>query len=378
MRPLDGIRVVEIGQVIAAPYATTLLADMGAEVIKVERPPSGDSARDPSVTDMRGFSATFLAFNHNKRSVVLDLKAEADYGRLCELVRGSDVVVSNVIPATAARLRLDHDSLKRVNSRIVTCSISGFGYDSPNAELPSYDLIHQAMAGYMQLTGAPDDPPVRVGIPLADLAAGLFAAYGILAALRARDITGEGDSISIAMHDCMLSLLTYQAMMYLTAGIEPQRMGSAHEFVIPWQAFETADGHMVVASRSNFQWAPFCEAIALPDLAGDARFTTNDLRLLHRADLESILADQLRRATTEHWMTALRARNVPCSPVNSLREAFADPHVEVRAMVNQFEQPKLGTVKLPANPVHFRNAQLAEPTPAPALGADNDVVFGSR
>lgn len=374
MRPLDDIRVLELGQVIAAPYGSLLLADMGAEVIKVERPGIGDSARSPAVTGLSGFSGAFLTFNRNKRSVALDLKDPGDYRSFEALVRSADVVLDNYVPSVARRLRIDHDSLVRINPRIISCSISGFGADSPHADKPSYDLVHQALTGYMRLSGSEGDPPTRLGIPLADLAAGLFAAYGVLGAIRNRDRTGHGDAISISMYDCLISLLTYQATMHFASGQEPRRMGSAHEFVIPWQAFETSDGHVVVAARAAHFWVEFCTAAGLDQLVDDPRFQTNQQRLKHRDELEEILNARMREQTTAHWVEVLSAARVPSAPVRGIGQALRDPHVDVRGMVQEYEHPEAGTVRFVSNPVQFAGIPRLDPLAPPDLGADDGML----
>lgn len=374
MRPLDGIRVLELGQVIAGPYASLLLADLGAEVIKVERPGTGDSARSPDVTGVAGFSGAFATFNRNKRSVTLDLTDPADYHAFARLVRTADVVLYNYPPAVARKLRIDPQSLEAINPRVITCAISGFREGSPHADLPSYDLVHQAFTGYLLLSGREEDPPVRFGIPLADLATALFAAYGTLGALRKRDQTGQGETVSVSMYDSLISLLTYQATMFFLTGQEPARMGSAHEFVMPWQAFRTADGHIVIAARANHFWRAFCEAVGLPELVTDPRFADNTRRLAHRDELESLLDNHLRQRSTAEWMAVLVPAGVPAAPVRSVGEALTDPHLAASGMVQEYQHPAIGTVRLVANPVRFSSMATVTPQPPPELGADQWLV----
>jgi crotonobetainyl-CoA:carnitine CoA-transferase CaiB-like acyl-CoA transferase len=373
---MEGIRVLELGQVISAPYAGLLLADLGAEVIKIERPGVGDSARDAQVTDMHGHSATFVTFNRNKKSVALDLSEEGDYSAFLSLVARSDVVLSNLLPPAARRLGVDPDTLRRHNPRLITCMITSYGSSAPESEHPSYDLIHQALSGFMMLNGQESDPPIRMGIPLADLAAGMFSAYGVLGALQGRERTGRGDSIDISMYECMIHLLSYQATMYLTAGIIPQRMGSAHEYVVPWQAFQTLDGWLVVAARANHFWSAMCTAMRLEHLGADPRFADNTARLSNRHVLEAILAEEFRRDDTGTWLKRLVAAGVPTAPVRTVPEALDAEAERPGGLIHTASHPDLGAMRMAGNPVHYAELELVEHLPAPELDADREVLEG--
>ena len=377
MKPLDGIVVLELGQVVAAPYASLLLADLGADVIKVERPVVGDSSRDAQVTGMHGHSATFLTFNRNKKSIALDLKQSEDYSTFLDLVSRADVVVSNLLPPAARHLKVDPSTLRRHNPRLITCMISSFGSTDPESEKPSYDLIHQALTGFMMLNGENSDPPIRVGVPLADLAAGLFASYGVLAALQGRHITGVGDEVDISMYECMMSLLTYQATMYLTAGIEPRRMGSAHEHVVPWQAFQTADGWIVIAARTNHFWTSVCQAMNLEHLIDDPRFAQNKPRLEHRDELEALLGAKFLTDRTESWLRRLGNAGVPAAEVRTVPEALDIELQRANNIIQSTPHPELGEIKTMSNPVRFADMELVKHGPAPALDQHHPSLIHS-
>jgi crotonobetainyl-CoA:carnitine CoA-transferase CaiB-like acyl-CoA transferase len=367
--PLRGVRVIEIGQVISAPYAGLLLADLGAEVIKVEPPVVGDSARNPAVTGIGDHSATFVTFNRNKKSVALDLKDPRQYAAFCELVRSADVVVSNVLPKVAATLRITAADLRELNPRLVTCWIRGFRESDPRSDEPSFDLTHQALAGYMLMEGRPGDPPLRVCIPFADLSAAQFAVNAILAALFARAESGQGEDIEVPMYDTMLSLLTYTATLYLNTGKEPARMGSAHEYTAPWQAVLAADGYLVVAVRSEKFWQRFCTAIGQPDLVSDPRFADNQSRLLHRDEMTEVLNAAFRPQTIEYWLTQLRGAGVPAAPVRTVHQALAEVVAEDNDLIRRFDHPHLGPMQVIGNPIRFGGMSTVEVLPPPDLGA---------
>jgi crotonobetainyl-CoA:carnitine CoA-transferase CaiB-like acyl-CoA transferase len=366
--PLRGIRVIELGQVISAPYAGLLLADLGAEVIKVEPPGVGDSARNPAVTGIGDHSATFVTFNRNKKSVALNLKDPDQYAAFCELIRSADVLVSNVLPKVASTLRITAAELRDLNPRLVTCWIRGFRESDPRSDEPSFDLTHQALAGYMLMEGRPGDPPLRVCIPFADLSAAQFAVNAILAALFARTQSGQGEDIEVPMYDTMLSLLTYTATLYLNTGKEPARMGSAHEYTAPWQAVLAADGDLVVAVRSDKFWQRFCTAIGQPDLERDPRFTDNQSRLAHRDEMTEVLNAAFRTRTVEYWLTQLRSAGVPAAPVRTVGEALSEVITEDNDLIRQFDHPHLGSMQVIGNPIRFAAMSTVGVLPPPDLG----------
>jgi crotonobetainyl-CoA:carnitine CoA-transferase CaiB-like acyl-CoA transferase len=377
--PLSGIRVIEVGQVISAPYAGLLLADLGAEVIKVEPPGDGDSARNPAVTGIGDHSATFVTFNRNKKSVALDLKDADQYAAFRELVRGADVLLSNVLPGAAGRLRIDSETLHEINPRLIVCWIRGFRRDDLRSDEPSFDVTHQALAGYMLMEGRPGDPPLRVCVPIADLSAAQFAVNAILAALYARTESGRGEDIEIPMYDTMLSLLTYSATLYLNTAKEPARMGSAHEYTAPWQAMSASDGDVVVAVRSEKFWRRFCLAIGRPELAGDPRFLTNQRRLERRDEMTEVLNTVFRTRTVDDWLRLLRDAGVPVARVRTVAEALDEAVAEKSDLLQTLEHPALGPMQVVGNPIRFVEMSLVEVLPPPELdgaAAEFGVVDG--
>lgn len=371
---LEGVRVLELGQIIAGAYGGQILSDLGAEVIKVEGP-EGDLGRNPSVAPYRGQSGVFLTLNRNKQSVRLDLKTEAGRNVFYDLVGVSDVVVDNFRPGVLERLEIDYPTLSRINPRLVQCSVTGFGASGAYRDYPAFDLIVQAMSGHMSLTGEPGRPPVREGIPLADLSGGLFAGHGILAALFDRERTGRGRRVEISMFDAMLSLLGYVATMWLTNGELPERQGSAHEYMVPWQAFPASDGDIVVATREEGFWRRLCAALGEPGLADDPRFATNARRVEHKVTLIPYLERVFRTRSVAEWLERLRAAQVPVAPVNRLDRAFAEPPVEEREMIVEYVHPDVGTVRLPGNPIKMSGAPGTICHPAPRLGEHTEAVL---
>lgn len=374
MHPLEGVRILELGQIIAGTYGGQVLSDLGAEVIKIEAP-EGDLGRIPSVAPYKGVSALFLTFNRNKKSVVINLKSEAGRALFYDLVKVSDVVIDNFRAGVLQRLKVDYASLSAVNPRIIQCSVTGFGLDGAYKDYPALDLIIQAISGYLAITGEPGRPPARVGIPLADLCGGIFSCEGILAALYQRERTGKGCRLETSMFDGMLNLLSYMATHYLCTGEVPAPQGSAHEFTVPWQAFQAKDGYIVIATRQENFWRKLCEVLGDPGLASDPRFATNPARLKHRATLVPLIEGIIRTRTVAEWLRNLRAAEVPAAPVNNLDGAFAEPPVAERDMIVEYDHPEAGRVRLPGNPIRFAHAGRTPSLPAPQLGEHTDVVL---
>jgi len=370
--PLQGVRVLELGQIIAGTYGNQVLSDLGAEVIKVETP-EGDLGRIPSVAPYRGLSALFLTFNRNKKSIVINLKTDAGREIFHELVKVSDVVVDNFRPGVLERLKVDYATLSRINPRIIQCSVTGFGEAGAYRDYPALDLIIQAISGHMAITGEPGRPPVRVGIPLADMSGGIYSCKGILAALYARERTGRGQRVEVSMFDAMLNLLSYIATLWLTGGVLPRPPGSAHEYSVPWQAFEAKDGHIVVATRQEGFWRKLCSALAEPGLAEDPRFASNAERIAHREALVPRLERIFRTRTVADWLERLRAAEVPAAPVNNLDGAFAEPPVAEREMIVEYDHPEVGRVRLPGNPIKMSDMTGTPSQPAPRLGEHTDA-----
>jgi crotonobetainyl-CoA:carnitine CoA-transferase CaiB-like acyl-CoA transferase len=371
--PLDGVRVLELGQVIAGTFGGVILADLGAEVIKVEGP-EGDIGRNPSVAPYRGHSGLFLTLNRNKKSLVVNLKVEPGRTLFYDLVKVSDVVVDNFRPGVLERLQIDYPTLSRINPRIIQCSVTGFG-GGVYRDYPAFDLIVQAMSGHMAITGEPGRPPAREGIPMADLSGGIFACHGILAALYDRERTGQGRRVELSMLDAMLALLGYVGTMWLTNGELPPPPGSAHEYMVPWQAFAASDGYLVVATREEGFWRRLCAVLDEPALADDPRFATNARRVEHKAVLVPHLEAVFRTRTVARWLERLRAAQVPAAPVNHLDGAFAEPPVQERQMIVEYEHPDVGKVRLPGNPIKMSGVAGPIASPAPRLGEHTEALL---
>jgi CoA:oxalate CoA-transferase len=372
--PLEGVRILELGQVIAGTYGSQVLSDLGAEVIKVETP-EGDLGRNPSVAPYRGLSGLFLTLNRNKQSIVINLKTEAGRNIFYDLVKISDVVVDNFRPGVLERLQIDYATLSRINPRIIHCSVTGFGTEGAYKNYPAFDIIIQAISGHMAITGEPGRPPARVGIPLADLSGGIYSCKGILAALFDRERTGKGRRVELSMFDAMLALLGYMGTMWLTNGELPQPPGSAHDYTVPWQAFEASNGYVVVATRQEVFWRKLCGVLEDSVLADDPRFATNALRVKNRAMLVPQLERIFRTRTVADWLERLRAAEVPAAPVNNLDGAFAEPPVAEREMIVEYDHPDVGKVRLPGNPIKMSGVTGTISRPAPRLGEHTDAVL---
>jgi crotonobetainyl-CoA:carnitine CoA-transferase CaiB-like acyl-CoA transferase len=372
--PLAGVRILELGQIIAGTYGSQVLSDLGAEVIKVETP-DGDLGRNPSVAPYKGLSGLFLTLNRNKQSIVVNLKSEAGRRVFYDLVKVCDVVIDNFRPGVLERLRIDYKTLARINPRIIQCSVTGFGSEGVYKNYPALDINIQAISGHMAVTGEPGRPPVRVGIPLADMSGGIYSCKGILAALFDRERTGKGRRIELSMFDCMLALLGYMGTMWLTNGELPKPPGSAHDYTVPWQAFAVKDGYIVVATRQENFWRKLCEVLEHPSLADDPRFATNAARVRNRADLLPDLEAIFLTRTVDDWLTRLRAAEVPAAPVNNLDRAFVEPPVAEREMILEYDHPQVGKVKLPGNPIKMSDMGATPSEPAPQLGQHTDAVL---
>jgi crotonobetainyl-CoA:carnitine CoA-transferase CaiB-like acyl-CoA transferase len=372
--PLEGVRILELGQIIAGTYGSQVLSDLGAEVIKVETP-YGDLGRNPSVAPYCGLSGLFLTLNRNKQSIVINLKSDEGRAVFYALVKVCDVVIDNFRPGVLARLKIDYEILSKINPRIIQCSVTGFGSEGAYKNYPALDINIQAISGHMAITGEPGRPPVRVGIPLADMSGGIYSCKGILAALFDRERTGKGRRIELSMFDCMLSLLGYMGTMWLTNGELPKPPGSAHDYTVPWQAFAAKDGYIVVATRQENFWRKLCEALERSALADDPRFATNAQRVKNRASLLPDLEEIFLTRTVDDWLARLRVAEVPAAPVNNLDRAFAEPPVAEREMIVEYEHPEVGKVRLPGNPIKMSDMGSTPSKPAPQLGQHTDAVL---
>jgi glutaryl-CoA transferase len=393
---LAGIRVLDLSRVLAGPWCTQTLADLGADVIKIERPPGpdhpgGDDTRTwgpPFLKDRSGAdtsdSAYYLGTNRNKRSVTVDLASSAGQALIRRMVEHCDVFVENYKVGDMARFGLDATSLLALNPRLVYCSVTGFGQTGPYRERAGYDYAIQGMGGLMSVTGpgrheiaddAPGGGPQKVGVAVADLFTGLYATTAILAALRHRDLTGQGQAIDMALLDSQVAMLANLGAGYLTTGVAPQRAGNAHQNIVPYQVFEVADGHVILAVGNDGQYARFCRVAGRPELATDPRFVRNANRVRNRSILVPLLAAEMKRRPRQDWLSALEQAKVPCGPINDLSEVFADPHVQARQMTVEMSHPRAGPVRLVASPIKLSKTPVQYRLAPPLLGADTEVVL---
>lgn len=380
--PLSHIRVLDLSRVLAGPWAGQLLADLGADVIKVERPGAGDDTRGwgpPYLKDADGNptaeAAYYLSCNRGKRSVTVDMSRPEGQEIIRGLAAQSDVVLENFKVGGLKKYGLDYDSLRQVKSDIVYCSVTGFGQDGPYAKRAGYDFMIQAMGGLMSLTGEPDGMPTKVGVAFADIFTGMYAAVAVLGALAHRDRSGEGQYIDMALLDVQVAVLANQAMNYLVSGQPPARMGNAHPNIVPYQAFATADGHMILAVGNDGQFARFCKLAGRPDLADNPAFATNAARVENRRDLVPMVAAIMAGRTTAEWLSALEAEGIPCGPINTLDQVFADPQVVHRGLKTTLPHPTAGQVDLVSCPIKYSATPAGADTAPPELGQHTDEVL---
>ena len=373
-RALEGLRVLDQTQVMAGPFCAMLLADMGADVIKIE-PPGGEATRAMDLEAAPGVSAPFLAVNRNKRGLVLDLKRAEGVAVLNKLVTTADVLIENYRPGVAARLGVDYPALSALNPRLIYCSISGYGQTGPYAARGGYDLIAQGMSGIMSATGSDGGAPVKVGVPITDLGAGLFALVGILCAVRARRVTGRGQRVDTSLFEAGLALSAWEATEYWFTGQVPRGLGTAHRLNAPYQAFRAADGYFTVGAANDNLFPRFCKILGLDHLVGDARFADVGRRLRNRAELETLIEAVTVHQPRAHWLAQCEAAGVPAGPINSVPEALADPHVRARGMVQALTHPQAGRVSALGNPVKMSLTPPVMAAAAPTLGQDTDAIL---
>jgi crotonobetainyl-CoA:carnitine CoA-transferase CaiB-like acyl-CoA transferase len=379
---LEGIRVLDLSRVLAGPWASQCLADLGAEVIKIEKPGEGDDTRGwgPPFLEgpegARGDAAYFLSANRGKKSVCIDMAKPEGQRLLRELAQQSDIVVENFKVGGLQKYGLDYESLKAVNPRLIYCSITGFGQDGPYAPRAGYDFMIQGMGGLMSVTGQPDGvpgaEPMKVGVAFADIFTGLYGVIGVLAALHHRDRTGQGQHIDMALLDTQVAVLANQASNFLVGGKVPGRLGNAHPNIVPYQAFPTRDGHIILAVGNDRQFREFC---AIAGLSFDARFDTNRGRVENRDELTPAIAKVMATRTTAEWVAALEAAAVPCGPINRLDEVFADEQVKARGLALSLTRPDGTATPSVASPIRFSQTPIAYARAAPALGQDTDAVL---
>ncbi|MCH8200408.1 MAG: CoA transferase [Chloroflexi bacterium] len=373
---LSGVTVLDLTWVLAGPYASMVLADLGADVIKVERPPYGDVGR--STAPYVGHeSAYFFSVNRGKKSICLDLKTEAGRELFLRLAEKADVVMENFTPGTAERLGIGYGALKERNPRLIYSATSGFGQTGPDRERPALDVIVQGMGGIMSITGEPDGPPIRPGASQGDVTAGLFTAIGVLAALQERERSGEGQMLDVSMLDCQIALLENAFARYSATGETPKALGTRHPVTTPFQAFPTADGWIVIALSWGVenQWELFCDRIGKHELIGDPRFETPGLRTEHHAELEPVLIDGLRTKTTAEWLSEFDAIGLPCGPLNDIPHAAEQPQVVAREMLVDVEHPSGVSLRIANSPLRLSRTPGGVKGPPPILGADTDDVL---
>jgi crotonobetainyl-CoA:carnitine CoA-transferase CaiB-like acyl-CoA transferase len=375
--PLSGITVVDLTRVLAGPYCTMLLGDMGAEVIKIERPDGGDDTRGFGPPYLNGESAMFLAINRNKKSLTLNLKRAEAKTILTALLERADVLVENFRPGTMANLGFDYETVRRLNPRLIYCSISGFGQTGPYASRGGYDTIAQAMSGIMSATGHPDMPPAKAGVPIADIGTGMFAAFGIVCAYIARQRTGEGQLVDTSLLDTSIALSLVESATFLAGGELPSPLGSTHRRNAPHGAFRVQDGYIAIAADSAHFWKRFCEILGLESLLHDPQFKTNADRVAHKHRLQEIIEGVTTTQPGRYWLEKLDAADIPCGAVNTYAEVFQDPHVLARDMLVEVEHPVAGTVKMTGLNVKLSRTPGDMRLPAPTLGQHTREILGA-
>ena len=382
--PLHGLRVFDLTRILAGPTCTQILGDLGADVIKVERPGAGDDTRrfaPPFLKDSAGTesgeSAYFASSNRNKRSITLDLTAAEGQDLARRLIAHCDILVENFKHGGLAKYGLGYEQLEADNPGLVYCSITGFGQTGPYASKPGYDVLIQGMGGFMSITGEPEGAPQKAGIPIADLMAGMYAAVAINAALRHRETTGAGQYIDIGMLDTQVAMLTIQGLNYLATGQAPARLGNAHPNIVPYQTFATADGDITLAVGNDGQFQRFCAFAGVPELAEDERFRSNGDRVRHRAELTALLTPVVAAQPSRYWIEGLEAHNVSCGPINTIEQAFADPQIEARGMRIEMPHPALGGDPAPliASPIRMSETPASYRRAPPMLGQHTDEVL---
>ncbi|HEV8662973.1 MAG TPA: CoA transferase [Candidatus Methylomirabilis sp.] len=374
-RPLEGMVVLDATQIMAGPFCTLLLADMGADVIKVERPDGGDDTRRMGPPFIAGESAAFLAMNRNKRSLALDLKREEGKDLFRRLARRADVLVENFRPGTMEKLGLGYEALHEIHPGIIYCSVSGFGRTGPYRLRGGFDLVAQGMSGLISCTGHPGGPPTKVGVPISDLNAGMYAAYGVLCAYIHRLRTGRGQLVDTSLLEGAIAYTFWESAIFFATGENPEPMGSAHRLNAPYQVFRTKDGSLSVGAATQGTWEMLCQAIGRPDLSADPRFRENAARIAHYQELAAILEEVFQQDTTTHWLRRLEEAGVPAGPIYTLAEVYADPHVRAREMAVEVEHPVAGRVQNIGIPVKLSGTPGRIARPAPTLGQHTDEVL---
>lgn len=368
IRPLEGIRVLDLTRVLAGPFATMILGDLGAEIIKVERPGAGDDTRAWGPPFVGEESAYFLSVNRNKKSVAVNIKDPRGVQIILELAGVCDVLVENYLPGKLCEMGLGYEDVSRTNPQLVYCSISGYGQTGPQSDRPGYDSIASAVSGMMHITGPEDGAPVRPGVAMTDLATGLYCHGAIIAALLHRQKTGRGAHIDCNLLSSQVACLTHIAANYLNAGKEARRWGTAHESIVPYQGFKTKDGYLVVAAGNNKQFVRVCKVLGLSHLIEDPKYTTNTLRVQHRRELLHTLSQRLLEENTSDWLRSFDGTGVPVGPINSIQQVFTNPQVAHNGLIQEMTHPTAGHISVPGPAVRFSSFEMGEPTPPPVIG----------
>jgi len=375
MGALDGIKVIELAQIMAGPTCGMLLADMGADVIKVEKLPGGDDTRSYSEPSINGESAAFMMLNRNKRGIAVNLKTAGGLEVVKRLLADADVVTENYRKGTLEKLGLGYDVLEKLNPRLIYCAVSGYGRTGPYADKGGFDLIAQGFSGLMSITGEPGGAPVKSGTPIADINAGIFAALGIVSALLARERTGRGQVVETSLMEAGIQQTYWQSAIYFATGVNPQPSGSAHILTAPYQAFPTADGWINIGGANQANWERIVKVIGHPELAADQRFRTNGDRMRNLEVLTPLIAEALRARPSAEWVRDFEAAGVPVGPVNKIGDMLADPQVKAREMVVEVDHPKAGRVKALGHPVKFSQTPASITRAAPMLGEHTREVL---
>ena len=372
--PLDGIKVLDLTRVLAGPYATMLLGDLGAEVIKIEQPGIGDESRNFGPFK-NGFSLYFMSVNRGKRSITLNLKTERGQAIFKQLLAYTDIVVENFRPGTMQKLGLDYDTLKAEHPSLIYAACSGFGQTGPYAQQGAYDMIIQGMGGIISITGEPEGPPVRVGTSISDITAALFTTIGVLSALHHRSQTGKGQFVDVAMLDSLVAVLENAVVRYFATGEAPKPLGARHPAITPFEAFASADGHVIIALGNDTLWAKFCEHVNRQNLISDERFRTNADRTENHAELFPILSEIMSQRTTDDWIDTLGKIGVPCGPINPMDKVVSHPQVQAREMITRVAHQITGAVEVPGVPIKLSETPGNVDTPAPSLGEHTTEIL---
>lgn len=374
MRPLENIKILDLSRVYAAPAGTMILADLGAEVIRIEHPNGSDSMRDwgPFIN---GESTYYISANRNKKSIILNLKDTSDKEVLLDLIKESDVIIDNFKTGDMKKMGLDYENLKQINPRIIQCSVTGFGQTGPLANEPGFDPVIQAMSGLMDVTGHPDGEATKVGVPIADILTSHYVVIGILSALRMRDLTGRGQFIDLALLDVQMSSLANISSAYLNTGFESSRLGNKHNNVAPYQVFECADGPLMFCVGTEDQFRKFCEMVNRREWTLDERFKTNTLRKQNEPVLTALISEVTKTKTRDEWIKLLQQFKIPGGRVNTVAEAFQQPQVIARNLIGEMDHPVYGTVKFVKNPLQYSELNISYDSGPPLLGEHTEEIL---